>query len=225
MCPSRCIVGCSCLLMNNALRHRWIDLGAWANGNRFWQDWLHRLANAYADPQRHYHTLRHVADCLGELDSVVGQIKNPLAVELAIWFHDVVYDVKASDNEEQSADVVVRFGHQCNVDPMLVSRVVQMVWATKDHAFVEDADTQFFLDIDLGILGQTPSRFSEYEEQVRAEYSHVTEGEFAQKRAMILQGLLDRKSIYATGVFQRRYEAIARSNLLRAIQQWRSLGF
>ena len=65
---------------------------------------LDQLIAAYTAPERHYHDLRHVAECLREFDSVRHLAANPQAVEAAIWFHDVVYDGHRQDNEERSAE-------------------------------------------------------------------------------------------------------------------------
>src|SRR5215218_2826870 len=61
------------------------------------------LVAEYSRPQRHYHNLRHVADCLRELEPVQQACEQPGAVRAALLFHDVVYDPTRSDNEERSA--------------------------------------------------------------------------------------------------------------------------
>ena len=67
--------------------------------------WLGQLTNAYSEPHRHYHTLRHVTECLTEFNSVRHLARQPVAVEMAIWFHDAIYDTHAQDNEERSAEL------------------------------------------------------------------------------------------------------------------------
>jgi predicted metal-dependent HD superfamily phosphohydrolase len=58
------------------------------------------LAKRYGEAHRHYHTLVHVDRMLGLLDETgLGNDR----IELAIWFHDCVYDPLASDNEAASA--------------------------------------------------------------------------------------------------------------------------
>ena len=61
------------------------------------------LAARYAEPHRHYHTLDHIRAVLEIVDRIGATARNPAALELAVWFHDVVYDTHAGDNEEQSA--------------------------------------------------------------------------------------------------------------------------
>jgi predicted metal-dependent HD superfamily phosphohydrolase len=54
--------------------------------------WYQRLTDAYAEPQRHYHNQQHIAECLAEFDQARHLAQQPTAVELALWFHDAVYD-------------------------------------------------------------------------------------------------------------------------------------
>jgi predicted metal-dependent HD superfamily phosphohydrolase len=49
------------------------------------------LVSLYVQPHRHYHNLRHLAECLAAFDSVRSMANQPVAIELAIWFHDTVY--------------------------------------------------------------------------------------------------------------------------------------
>ena len=57
----------------------------------------------YTAPDRFYHNLDHVMDVLVTVEQLVFHARNPNAVRLAAWLHDVIYDSKASNNEEQSA--------------------------------------------------------------------------------------------------------------------------
>ncbi len=63
------------------------------------------LVSRYADPQRAYHTLDHITDCLRHFDAVRHLAAWPAAVELAIWFHDAIYDPQRGDNETRSAEL------------------------------------------------------------------------------------------------------------------------
>ena len=64
---------------------------------------IQKLVDAYRQPARHYHNLRHIAQCLRELDLVRRQCDDPLAVTAALLFHDCVYDPAQPGNEERSA--------------------------------------------------------------------------------------------------------------------------
>lgn len=63
------------------------------------------LERRWSEPHRAYHALPHLAHCLDELDGARDLADDPLAVELALWCHDAVYDTRAQDNELRSAEL------------------------------------------------------------------------------------------------------------------------
>ena len=58
-------------------------------------DVLGELMHAYSSPERYYHSLAHIQDCLSSFDQTRSLAAHP--EELAIWFHDAVYDTRRSD--------------------------------------------------------------------------------------------------------------------------------
>jgi predicted metal-dependent HD superfamily phosphohydrolase len=63
------------------------------------------LVAAYSAPDRHYHNLEHLAEMFRVAARLTLITDDPSAVQLAVWFHDAVYDPRASDNEARSADL------------------------------------------------------------------------------------------------------------------------
>jgi predicted metal-dependent HD superfamily phosphohydrolase len=183
---------------------------------------FHRLTAAYSEPHRHYHNLRHIAECQNEFDAVRDRLVSPAAIELAIWFHDAVYDTKASDNEEKSAEWAREFLSAADVEDSIVQQVSNLILATKHHDTRLDPGAPALVDIDLSILGQPERRFWEYETQIRAEYAWVDPALFSQKRAEILEAFLKRARIYSTDWFFERYERPARQNLQASIERLRA---
>jgi predicted metal-dependent HD superfamily phosphohydrolase len=55
----------------------------------------------------------------------------------------------------------------------LSHRVCRLILATKTHESDGQAEQALMLDVDLSILGSEPIHFSEYERQIRQEYSWV----------------------------------------------------
>src|SRR6185436_9293929 len=89
--------------MNWPAQERWRRLWQAAGATGEPAGWYEKLTAAYAEPQRHYHNQQHIAECLAEFDRARHLTQQPVELELALWFHDAVYEPKASDNEEQSA--------------------------------------------------------------------------------------------------------------------------
>ena len=176
------------------------------------------LAEAYGESSRHYHDARHVSECLKCLDLYRKLAQRPHEVEIAIWFHDAVYDTTRGDNEEKSAEWAQRYLCRENAPADVISRIVEMIRATKTH-LAESTDVALMLDIDLAILGAETAVFEEYDRAIRKEYEWVPEARYRQARAAVLGGFLDRRTIFKTVDFQRAYEARARQNLLTKLRE------
>lgn len=181
-------------------------------------DLLAQLLDAWRKPQRHYHTLQHLEECLTLFDELRDQAQHPADIELALWFHDAVYDVRANDNEERSARWADEALYAAGLAPDSVHRIHGLIMATCHGAAPACAtpDAALLTDIDLAILGAPEPRFAEYQRQIRAEYAWVAPEIYAVKRRAVLRGFLERGAVYATPVLHRRLERQARCNLERA---------
>ena len=173
----------------------------------------------YSENHRAYHNLRHIGECLVEFNQHRALAVHPDGVEMAIWFHDVVYDPKAKDNEEASATLAGNSlrGGECPEE--CVVRVEQLILATKHTTAPPDRDSMLMVDIDLSILGREASRFDEYESAIRKEYDWVPIDVYVRERSKVLQRFLDRPRIYSSDPFRLGYETVARENLRRSISQ------
>ena len=175
------------------------------------------LQRRYAEPQRHYHTMQHLGECLAWFEREKALAEHPGEVALALWFHDAIYDVHAHDNEARSADWAREALLDAGADGDAAGRVHALVMATRHDAVPEGRDAELLIDIDLSILGAERARFDEYERQVQAEYAFVPDEVRLPRRRTILQRFLDRKAIYATARMHALLEAQARANLKRSI--------
>lgn len=186
---------------------------------------FHQLVTAYEEPCRHYHTLTHLESCLVHLNEMKGLLKSPKEVELALWFHDVVYDPHSMSNELDSA-VWLKYFLESGDRPLIqVNRVYSHILATRHHYKVVDLDRQFMLDIDLAILGSTAAEFREFELNIRREYAWIPQEAYCRKRVEVLQSFFGyaervnswRSPIYQTDYFREHYEAQAEQNVTQAI--------
>ena len=175
------------------------------------------LQRRYGEPQRHYHTMQHLGECLAWFDQEQALAERPGEVALALWFHDAIYDVHAHDNEARSADWARQALQAAGASDASADRVHALVMATRHDAVPEGRDAELLIDIDLSILGAERARFDEYERQVHAEYGFVPEEIRLPRRRAILQRFLDRPAIYATPRLHALLEARARENLQRSI--------
>jgi len=180
-------------------------------------EYLGQLTAMYAEPHRHYHNQQHIADCLAQFYAVKMLARQPQEVELAIWFHDALYDTHAADNEERSAELAQSWLREFKAETELIESVGRLVLATKSHDGSLHPDAPLLVDIDLSILGRPPERFWEYERQIRLEYAWVDKAVFAAKRAEILESFLARRRIYQTDHYFRLFQFQAGENLRASI--------
>lgn len=179
------------------------------------------LITAYADPARHYHDLRHLTQVLDAVDALAEHARDLAAVRLAAWFHDAVYDVHATDNEERSARWAERALAEV-VGPDELGEVARLVRLTATHAAgPDDANGIVLCDADLSILAGDPDQYAAYTRAVRVEYAHVPEEEFRSGRARVLEQLLALPRLYGTPVARAEWEPAARANVEHEIAHLR----
>ena len=181
------------------------------------QTCLGALRAAWREPQRHYHSLQHLSECLDLLRAHRDLAERPHELVLALWFHDAVYDPRAKDNEARSADWATQALSEAGADPAATARIHALILDTAHAAEPAPGDPSLLVDIDLAILGAVPERFAEYERQVRAEYAWVPGFLYRYKRRQLLREFAKRDPLYRTPTLRARLEAQARINLARAI--------
>ena len=197
------------------LEKRWIAL---------WPDAIpNRVAEAYAVLHAHYrgrpyHNLEHITQCLGQLDKVKVSFRS-LAVEVALWYHDAIYDPKRKDNEEWSVDLAHKEMHELDAPYAFRHRVGELILATKHNKQVDDPEAQTIVDIDLHTLGGSAKEYEEYSKAIRQEYDWVPEADYIKGRVAVLKSFLDRPHIYYTDHFRQFYEQTARRNLAEEIRR------
>lgn len=171
------------------------------------------LLTRWQEPHRRHHDVSHLAAVLAAIDQVGGGTADLVAVRLAAWFHDAVYD-GGPDDEERSAVLARERLMAAGLDPALVDEVVRLVLLTATHDPDAGDDAGAVLcDADLAVLGAAPERYADYVAGVRAEYAQVGDAAWRVGRARVLQQLLTRQPLYRTPVGRRHWETTARANL------------
>ena len=179
-----------------------------------------RLVAAYSEPPRYYHTLEH----LGEMFRVVGRLASVItdmpAAQFAVWYHDAVYDPKATDNEERSAGWAEADLKSWGVTDSTWTAVRALILATKHTAEMPaTSDAAAFLDADLAILGAAEARYARYATDIRKEYGWVPEEQYRAGRRAVLESFLNRERIYRTAVMFDEGEGAARRNLTAEVER------
>ena len=175
-----------------------------------------RLLANYRSADRAYHSMQHLAECFARFDEVESLVRESGEVQVALWFHDAVYDTHRDDNEAASAEWASAVVRAAGGREEIVGRIERLILATRHDVVPSDPDQTLLVDIDLAILGAPADRFDEYEAQIRREYRWVPDAEFRVGRSAILQRFLTRPFIYCSAPFRARFESAARANLARA---------
>jgi predicted metal-dependent HD superfamily phosphohydrolase len=176
---------------------------------------LRRLVARYGERHRAYHDLRHVLACLELARTVRRELDAPAEVELALWYHDAVYEPRASDNEARSAEWAA--AELRSLPGATLAAISELILATRHAVAPVGHDARFVVDIDLAILGADREAFDAYEAAIRSEYRWVPAPLFRRERRAILRRLLDRPALYSTPHFRALLEERARANLARSL--------
>lgn len=166
----------------------------------------------YSKPKRHYHTLAHLNSILEELQAYKANFSSWDTVVFAIAYHDIIYNVLKSDNEERSAQLATERLTTISFPPDEIQMCSKMIVATKKHE-PHDFQTNLFTDADLSILGAEAEVYAAYSKQIRREYSLYPDFAYNPGRRKVLQHFLEMENIYKTKEFSDRYETKARINL------------
>lgn len=174
------------------------------------------LVRRYGQPGRFYHGWSHLTHCLREFDRAAVLIEDPEAVELALWFHDAVYEPGAADNEKRSADLFIQWGG-IGFPPAFVDKVSRLILITMHKQRPDEGDESYLADIDLSSFGVNWSAFLQDTWNVRKEQSHIGDAYYYPAHASFLNMLLNRPRIFHTDFFYEIYEESARRNINRLL--------
>ena len=185
------------------------------------QNVFFNLVAAYSSAGRFYHNLEHIHQVLETIEQIyrcsLSQASPSLnfpVIQLAAWFHDVIYDPKAKDNEEKSTEYAEATLKSLKIQKTTIAQVKNLILTTKNHqAPPTDLESQILLDADLAILGSTESEYRAYSQAIRQEYSWVCDAEYRLGRKQVLQKFLQRERIYLTSYLFVTLEEKARQNL------------
>jgi predicted metal-dependent HD superfamily phosphohydrolase len=190
---------------------------AWQRHVTTQRSMLDGLLARHREKHRRYHTATHVAWVIRHVSELAAAepVDHLDEVIAAAFYHDAVYEPAYPANERASARLARRDLASIGWHDDAVERVGAMIEATEHGAPAQhvSGDTKVLLDADLAILGADPAGYSAYVNGVRAEYRHVSDDDWATGRRAVIDGLLDRVTIFLTATGRDRWEARARANL------------
>jgi len=137
-------------------------------------------------------------------------------LELAIWFHDAVYDVRACDNEDESAKFFAKMFEGFISKDMIEDVMNLIMVAAHGQIVAVTPEEKLLVDLDLLILSADKNRYDRYAKEIRQEYQDVSSDEYREGRQRFLEQFLQ-KTIYRTDFFK-EFNSFAIANLQREIR-------
>lgn len=180
------------------------------------------LRRLFEQGYRRYHTMDHIQDCVRRMDEVSKFLDDRDAVELALWFHDAVYETGAATNERKSAELFLSLSEGAR--PAFRRRVCGLITATRHIGRVHGNDRRFIVDIDLAGFGAPWDEFMRQGALLREE-SAQSDKKYYAGQVFFLSQLQKRSRFFATDYFRDRFEATARDNLRRLLEELAQRGY
>lgn len=181
------------------------------------------LHGLYTAPYRRFHNLDHIRDCLHLLDEVAPLLQDRDAVEVALWFHDAIYEIGTTTNERRSAEMFL--AHSFGASFGFRHRVCSLIMATRHAYTVHGNDRSFMVDIDLAGFGAPWDVFMASGARLREESAAISDAQYHAGQVFFLSRLRQRAHFFATEYFRDRYETVARENLHRLLDELARRGY
>lgn len=183
------------------------------------------IVSYYSQRHRAYHNLNHLYDIFTKLESHHSSIQDLPALQLAIWYHDIIYQALSKQNEIKSAMLCSKRLKENNIGSDYREKVFKLITSTKSH-IVEDwktkaekKDNAYLLDLDLSILGGDKKQYELYTQQIRKEYKFVPSILYNRGRKKVLNHFLKMERIFKTDYFYEKYEKRAIENIKRELEK------
>lgn len=198
----------------STIKSIWMELGAkYSDNTALLESQWQEIESAYSKEERHYHTLNHLEYMLNLAKEFESFLNDTDTLKFSIFYHDIIYNAQVHDNEEQSAEIARDRLAELGVKGDKITKCQEQILATKSHEKGSDEDTNYLLDFDLAILGDTPKAYLTYSKNIRAEYAIYPDDLYRQGRQKVLQHFLSMDKIFKTDIFQLNRERQARANL------------
>lgn len=129
----------------------------------------------YNGSNRYYHNMNHIFDLLYKAEKR-GLLDNDLF--LAILFHDVIYDPKRTDNEEQSAELF----YSLIPDRLIYDAIID----TKTH-IPTNSISSILCELDMSVLYTDFETFMKNGELIAKEYQYLDWSVYQKNRIAFLE--------------------------------------
>lgn len=174
--------------------------------------WI-ELQSRYSEKHRFYHTLDHLRHLYTQFECCKAFLKSTDSVAFALFYHDIIYRPWSNKNEKLSAVFCEARLKLMEVPATLIEETKELILITSEHQADYCGDQEYFIDMDLSILGSPPEIYHGYTENIRKENAFMPGWLYSRRRKSFLETMLKRSSVYHTDTFQNKLEKQAQLNL------------
>lgn len=195
-------------------------------------EWWSKILKQFNEEHRYYHNFDNIQEKFRHYENVKSILRDPDAVALALFFQYFEYDPKSVDSAEKNVEHFQKFADQAEIpkDSPLRAKVLNLLEAAAIHSTEAhktdgtygNEDCHYFLDIDVAILGTDPESYNEYTTLIRKEYEFLPDNTYKSLRLKILQSFLLIPNIFATKEFREKFEAQAKDNIRKEVENLKS---
>ncbi|VDK55413.1 unnamed protein product [Anisakis simplex] len=184
--------------------------------------WWKRLKQSYEG--RAFHNLEHLCEMLNLFEEYKDKLRDRYATAFAIFFIHAVNDTKLTDNAERSARLFREFSSETTIDSenYVANLIVESGKNCTDAHMTEgqfgEDDLHFLLDFDMAFLGCDTQKYESHVENIRKEYTHLSDEDYTDQRLKVLKLFMQIPNIFATKELRERFEAQARRNIAHEIE-------
>lgn len=171
----------------------------------------------YAKNNLTYHNYSHINTMLKLVNSKNTQFLDMRTVELAILYHDAIYEPGATDNEKQSATLMLKEMKE-KYSPAQLQKAALIIENTAHHNDPQSAEEALVFYADLAILGSEWNQYLAYATSVALEWNHyLTHEQYREGRTTFLKSMLKNQVILDPNWATKEEETRARLNMQREL--------
>ncbi len=180
------------------------------------------ISSYYSEHHRYYHNWNHIKQGF-ELFMKNDSFKLDLTTELAWYFHDIVYlpyNINSEvSNEKLSAQFLEFFLHSNYPDFYYqykeeIMEAQKIILGTEKHKGF-DSRSDFIFDVDLYSLSGNYSKFLEYRQLIREEYSWLKEEDFINGTLNFYDNILKEGNIFNSDFAIKHWKKRAIKNIIK----------
>ncbi len=152
---------------------------------------INTVLSMWNESHRSYHNLNHLNDLISQINENKSKFSESEYEKLMLSaiFHDIVYDLSSSTNEEDSANFLM----ECVVDKSNkdILEVKQMILDTKTHNSTTNLSESFNY-YDMNIVEREFDQLLDWENGISEEFSVYPKEQYKEGRLKFLESLLDK---------------------------------